>query len=193
MRAEQPHSPSTKIEISDSETPKIQTNTPGTAYHEEVHRAREIEFDESLAEKTRQEILKHYQIDLKHAISIPVAPGMKREIMAFSILENIKDPSQIYYADGHTAHAILLNEIFKRFPDIGIKSRLELSDDFFDAWKIKKGFIDPQRHGFKNFEHIHQNLANIAAQNREANELSEEMAKNIKNGKSELPNWFRNG
>jgi hypothetical protein len=175
------------------ETPKIKTNSPDTKYHEEAHREHEADVNEANAEASRLEILGHYDINPEQAISLPTAKGKKREIRAFTILQSTESPSMTYYADGHTAHAILLDAIFKKFPQTGVKSREELTDDFFNTWNIKKGFIDPQREGFKSFDNIHTALTGIVAQHKDENGLSKKDAEAIQNGERELPNWFRSG
>ena len=110
----------------------------------------------------------------------------------FTILTNKEDPKKTFYADGHTAHAILLDKIFGEFPDVGVEDRLNIPNDFFDTWEIKKGFIDPYGNGFKNFEDIHSALANMVVRNGETNELSESEKIEIQsNPNAELPNWFR--
>lgn len=180
--------------IAESQTPKLPTDPPETALHDEAHRYKEIEFVDEIAAQTRQEIIEHYQIDPHRVISLSGVAGEKREMRAFSILEKRNNPQDKYYADGHTAHAILLNTILNRFPEIGVPDRLNIPDDFFDKWTIKKGFIDPRRNGFKNFEVTHAALQKLLLQNQKINGLnSEQVAELEKNNQAELPNWFRTG
>ena len=180
--------------IRESGTPKLPTDTPETVLHEEAHRAAETEINETLAETTRQEILKHYGIDPERAVSIPANKGSKREMRAFSILENTENPDIKYYADGHTAHAVLLDTILTHFPEIGSKNRTQLPDDFLKKWSIRKGFIDPQRNHFKSFQETHSALQNLLIQNKETNGLDKETVEELEhNPNAELPNWFRTG
>src|SRR3990167_5034831 len=100
-----------------SDSPRLQTNYPGTALHEEAHRHRRevVNFNESLVEATRAEILERYGVSPEKVLSLPSDLGLKREIRAFSILENKQDPGKKYYVDGHTAHAILLKNLMQEF------------------------------------------------------------------------------
>jgi hypothetical protein len=109
------------------------------------------------------------------------------------ILENRKT-GQRFYADGHVPHAVVLNYIFQKFPQIGIKDRIDLSDDFHDVWKTRKGFIDPYLNGFKNFPYTRKAIIK-AMEMKDQNHLTEKQVKLLKkdpeNGDIELPNWIK--
>lgn len=180
--------------VSRSGTPKLPTDLPESALHKESHRESETKIDDQLAESTRNEIFTHYQINPEHAIFLPSTPATKREMRAFSILEDKTDPHRKYYADGHTAHAELLDLILTSFPEIGISNRSNLPEDFLDKWQIRKGFIDPRREGFKNFETTHAILQKLLLKNQEANGLNKETVDELEhNPNAQLPNWFRTG
>jgi len=180
--------------IQEIETPEVDTNISGTARYEEAHRDKETKVDEALAEKTRQEIIEHYNIDLEHVISIPAPVGLKREMRAFTILRHKKDPEKTYYADGHEAHANLLNEILRKFSEIGVADRSlikKIEDDFYEEWEVKKGSIDPYRKGFEDFESIHTSLRELVLNNQHENGLTREQEEKLeKHPDARLPNWF---
>jgi|GEM_PF-1377134 len=175
-------------------TPKLPTDWPETALHIESHRESEARVDEQLAETTRDEILSHYQISPEYAVSLPPGKAVKREMRAFTILEDGSNPQRKYFADGHAPHAELLNFILTSFPEIGVKDRSNLPEDFLDKWKTRKGFIDPRRDGFKSFEATHATLQKLLLQNQEANGLNPEEVDELEhNPSAQLPNWFRTG
>lgn len=180
-------------------TPKLNTNAPGTDLHLEAHQTTSREIDESLAEETRREIVEHYGIDESRVISIPTTEGTKRKIRAFMMVERRKkekgegDESggdDKYFADGHAPHADLLRELFKRLPELGeLEKGNKIPDDFLKKWATKKGFIDPNANGFKNFSEIRFAFKKlILSKNRD--KLTEEEIGEVEDDSIDLPNWF---
>ena len=158
--------------------------------HREVERGR---YYEDFAEEAREEILKHYKIPPENTTVYPEISGRKREIRIFIILEN-RETGERFYADGHVPHAVVLNYIFTKFSQIGIKDRMSLPDNFLDKWKTRKGFIDPYLNGFKNFPSIRSSIIKLM-EAKDQNGLSEEQVESIKrdpeNSDIELPNWIK--
>ncbi len=179
-------------------TPSIDTNIPDTPLHNEAHRVinNEIERDEQNITEIREEILNHYQIKKDKIVHLPPSSiKAVRDICAFLILKDKTNPTNIYYADGHTAHANLLQLILNKFEkSIGSINRSNLPKDFFTKWEIKKGFIDPYKNGFKKFESINYALKQIIAEqakNKMAFDESDIVTtKTDKNNNLNLPNWF---
>ena len=140
--------------------------------------------------------MEHYHIDENRAIHLLKATTKaSRDICAFYILKNQKQPNEIYYADGHAAHADLLQTILNKFAEkIGISDRINLTKNFLKKWETKKGFIDPYKNGFKNFESINYALKQIVAeQNKKKNFFTKEdriKTTTDSNNHIKLPNWF---
>ncbi len=178
-------------------TPAINTNTPNTLLHTEAHRTSpEIKKNEENIIETRKEILKHYNIDKTQTVYVPASsPQETRDICAFFILKNKKRPDEIYYADGHTAHANLLQAVLDKFGNqIGCHNRTNLPKNFLEVWETKKGFIDPYKNGFKKFESINYALRQIIEeQSKNADafaEIDKIKTSLDKNNQVKLPNWF---
>ncbi|MDD5071263.1 MAG: hypothetical protein PHQ42_00830 [Patescibacteria group bacterium] len=181
-------------------TPKINTNNPGTDLHLEAHAATSREIDESLVEETRGEIIGHYGIDANRVISIPATEGTKRKIRAFMIVERREEEgndkgseNDKYFADGHTPHADLLRELFKRFPELGeLEAGNKIPDNFLEKWVTKKGFIDPNANGFKNFSEIRFAFERLILE-KNKDKLTEDEKIEVESDEVDLPNWFMVG
>ncbi len=182
-----------KLNLHMETTPTLDTNQPNTPLHTETHRtvSKEIEKSEKNIIKTRQEILKHYNIEDEKSIHFPAVSSKEaRDICAFFILKNKNQPNEIYYADGHTAHANLFQLILNKFGEkIGYNSRTELAKNFLKNWETKKGFIDPYQNGFQKFETINYALKQIIAEQNNG-DYSLDEADKITTTVDKLPNWF---
>jgi hypothetical protein len=191
-----------KQKKSTPETPAVPSNDPARRWHGELHRFSAAPIDEDSAEEVREEVCAHYQIPLEHVVIAPEQRKEKREVRAFTILEHRSDPHKKYYADGHHPHAILLNMILDKFskPNIADESRIEtarreeITDDFFDNWIIKKGFIDPYVDNFRQFKETHDLLKKIMVSESRINGLTPEEAEALQNNpEASIPNWIRSG
>ncbi len=180
-------------------TPRIDTNRPRTFLHDAVHSTTFRRIDDSLVEETRNEVVDHYSIDELRVVSMSTAEGEKRIIRAFMIVERRKkeeeekekdDSNEKYFADGHLAHADLLRELFRRFPELGnLEKNNKVPDDFLEKWVTKKGFIDPHSNGFKNFPEIRFAFKKLILE-KNGDKLTDEERKEIDDDKVDLPNWF---
>ncbi|MDD5294485.1 MAG: hypothetical protein PHP21_00980, partial [Patescibacteria group bacterium] len=135
-------------------------------------------------------------------VSMPTAEGEKRRIRAFMIVERRKEEEKSsveseennkYFADGHLAHADLLRELFKRFPELGtLEKGNKIPDDFLKEWVTKKGFIDPNANGFKNFPEIRFAFKRLILE-KNRDKLTDEERKEVESDEIDLPNWFMVG
>ncbi len=158
--------------------------------HREVTKGR---YYEDSAEEAREEIVEHYKISPDNIAVFPEIKGKKREIRIFMVLEN-RETGERFYADGHVPHAVVLNFMFQKFPQIGIKDRNSLPDDWDETWKTRKGFIDPYLNGFNDFPQTRKAIIKaMTAENQ--NHLSEkqvqELKKDPQNRDIDLPNWIK--
>jgi len=152
--------------------------------HREVHKiGPERIYNEEEISQTRVEILNKYGISPDHVIvDLPAGSGEQRVIRAFSIIKNLSDNKQIYYAEGHKSHFELFQEIIDKFrQDIAITALDQLD---LDKWVIKKGFLDPNHNHFQSFPHARAGLINIYQDNIRINGR-EPLAET-----DNLPNWF---
>jgi len=177
-------------------TPKIDTNKEGTDLRLEAHKTTSRGIDESLVEETREEIVEHYSIDESRVISIPATEGTKRKIRAFMMVEKRKKEEDEgsedgkYFADGHAPHADLLRELLKKFVELGeLEKGNKIPDDFLEKWVTKKGFIDPNANGFKNFPEIRLAFEKLILE-KNKDKLTEEERAGVENDEVDLPNWF---
>lgn len=173
----------------------IKASRRGDLPYNEVHKyVKDVKFEEELVNKAREEILDAFGVPAENVAIYPEANKEKRGIRIFFILEN-KETGEKYYGDGHIPHAIMLEYLFQKFPQIGIKDRQEIFEDldnFRKRWKTTKGFIDPYMNGFRDFPQTRKTI--IREMNvKEQNGLSEEevsvLKKDPDNGDIELPNW----
>lgn len=185
-------------------TPTILANSANHKCHKEAHDYSKGEVDETLVEDTRQEILQHYGVKSKENVfnfekennRIGRELSNIRNVRVFIILESKTNPEEKYYADGHTAHAELLDLILKKISESTgktINRNMALDDkDWDNKWKIKKGIIDPYENNFRDFPKINSVLRDIIIKNKGNNGLTASETEKIeKNPDSKLPNWFR--
>lgn len=182
------------MKIETGSSPAVDTNKWHTAEEKEAHRKVErARYNEEWAEDVRDEILDHYKIPHENVAFFPIVSGKKREIRAFSVLIN-KLTGEVFYADGHTNHSVLFDEIFKKFERLGVKSTADLPSNYKKYWKTIKGFIDPYQDGFNNFPNIRKAIINqmeTKDQNGLTEKQVEELKKDPENGDIDLPNWFK--
>ncbi|MFA4941894.1 MAG: hypothetical protein WC582_04905 [Patescibacteria group bacterium] len=177
-------------------TPHLDTNNPGTGLHMEAHAKGMKKIDDTLAEETRDEIINHYNIDNERVVIFPTAEGKKRNIRAFIIVEkketdeNSAEKNKKYYADGHAAHADLIKELCRKFPEMGgLEDNVKIPDSFLKEWVTKKGFIDPNSNGFKGFPEIRFAFEKLIIEKNEDKITADEREK-VENDSIDLPNWF---
>lgn len=91
---------------------KKNIDPPYDEIHREVERGR---YYEDSAANAREEILEYFEISQENVAIHPEIEGRKREIRIFMILEN-RQTGEMFYADGHVPHAVVLNYILKNFP-----------------------------------------------------------------------------
>lgn len=163
------------------------------AYNETHRFVRRGRYYEDSAEEVRKEIIDYYKIPLENVAVFPEIEGRKREIRIFLILEN-KETGERFYADGHVPHAVILNYILSKFPQIGIKDRESLPADFLDRWKTRKGFIDPYLSGFRKFPTTRSAIIKTMDTKDQSGLTSEQinmLKSDPENHDIELPNWVR--
>lgn len=181
-------------------TPKISgvSDKPNSRSFQEAHAEGQLgdAMEEEIA-VTRIFILEKYSIPPGHVLVFSPSKSKRpqREIRVFSILSNTENPSQSFYAEGHTAHAVLNKAIVAEFgKKIGVLSFNDLIDqenmELKKPWVIKKGFLDPFHNGFKEFPNIREDLIGQIEEAKDLNGLSDEEVHSIENGNHGLPNWF---
>ena len=151
----------------------------------EVHRQGYLEIDEERIKPTRETICSEFNIPKEVQFIRLIKSGYQRKITSFLVLESKENPKDIYYAEGNTNHADLLNDIINK-AGTGLESRKEIQEnleEFDRVWEVKKGFIDPFANGFKNYPELRKKLERLQKE------------KAIKDGKKqeesrEIPNWF---
>lgn len=155
------------------ETPRNpETNNPQTPAHQEAHDTGYFEMSEEKIEPTRNEILTRYNIPPQNCFIRPINNQEQRKIRAFSTLKH-KKTGEMYYAEGNTSHAYLLNDIADNLQHADLPNRdyiIDHIDEFLENWEVTKGFIDPFMKSFENYPHIREGL--------------------MKNGHEVEANWF---
>jgi fido (protein-threonine AMPylation protein) len=171
--------------ISSPETPFIDTSKTGTEVKEEAHSVIDINWEEhpewlEAIERTRQEIIKKYNIPETNVFIEPFANGKQRALRLFILLLHKTDPSQNIYAEGSKAHAYLYSLARSMSSETTLPERKKLAekiknsldmDDF--PFILKKGFIDQRNNQFENFPVI-----------------KEVLQRKMKEPREKLPNWF---
>lgn len=187
-------------------TPRVPgaSDQPSSAAHREAHvkeklDVRSFDFEKEIA-VTRSMILEKYSIPPENVLIFSPSKSGKpqRKIRAFSILSNSEKSEQIFYAEGHTAHAALNNAIVAEFGNtIGVPSFSDLVDQetftLKSPWVIRKGFLDPFHNGFSSFPAIRGALMDQLKEHHDLNGLSEDEVSAIKKRSRSMPNWFLSG
>ena len=106
------------------------------AYDETHRKVQKGRYYEDSAEEARDEIVGHYKIPPENVAVLPEIEGRKREIRIFMVLENRKTGER-FYADGHVPHAVALNYIFQKFPQIEVEDRKSLPANWEEKWKTR--------------------------------------------------------
>jgi hypothetical protein len=186
-------------------TPRIPSTSdqPSSLAHKEAHASAVLNEGEALENEisvTRTFILDKYSIPPENVLIFSPLRSKKpqRKIRAFSILSNLEKPEQNFYAEGHTAHAALNQELVMKFGSkMGVKNYNDLVDQVTFTmkapWVMRKGFLDPLHNGFRGFPAIRRELVEQFGENKELNGVSTEEVHQIAKGKLGLPNWFLSG